>query len=268
MGEITAGTILGPSLLGWRCPGCFNFLFIGPLLDILRLLSQVAVTVFMFAVRMEPEMNGIGDRARPAFLVSHTGILVPFFFGIISALFLYSRHAAAGTDFTPFALFMGITISITAFPVLARILEERAMTKTPLGFAAITCAAAGDASAWAILALVAAVARCLRCPRPHGTALGNRVQPQRRWRHGAGAAVHAASNPATRHIRDSNGRRNVVAIPEADCGRQGLAIEAAINRSGIPKPPCDRVIPSILHDWGRNARLFLFRPKFRQPLVL
>jgi Kef-type K+ transport system membrane component KefB len=159
VGEIAAGIMLGPSLLGWLWPGCFDFIFNGASLDILRLLSQVGVTVFMFAVGMELEVSGIGDRARSAFLISHTGILVPFFFGTVSALFLYSRYAAAGTGFTPFALFMGIAMSITAFPVLVRILEERAMIKTPLGIAAITCAAAGDASAWAILALVAAVAR-------------------------------------------------------------------------------------------------------------
>ncbi|HXQ81397.1 MAG TPA: cation:proton antiporter, partial [Opitutaceae bacterium] len=159
VGEITAGILLGPSLLGWIWPAGFNFIFNGASLDILRLLSQIGVTVFMFAVGMELDVGALGERARSAFLISQTGILVPFFLGVVSALFLYPRYAGAGAGFTAFALFMGIAMSITAFPVLARILEERGMIKTSLGVAAITCAAVGDASAWAILALVAAVAR-------------------------------------------------------------------------------------------------------------
>jgi len=113
----------------------------------------------MFAVALELEVGDLGERARSAFLISQTGIVVPCFLGVVSALFLYSRYAGAGAGFTAFALFMEIAMSITAFPVLARILEERRRTKTSLGVAAITCAAVGDASAWAILALVAAIAR-------------------------------------------------------------------------------------------------------------
>ncbi len=159
VGEITAGILLGPSLLGWLWPRGFNFIFSGASLDVLRLLSQVGVAVFMFAVGMELEVGELGPRARFAFLVSQTGILVPFFLGVVSALALYPAYASPGTDFTAFALFMGIAMSITAFPVLVRILEERGMAKTPVGAAAITCAAVGDASAWAILALVVAFAK-------------------------------------------------------------------------------------------------------------
>jgi Kef-type K+ transport system membrane component KefB len=159
VGEITAGVLLGPSMLGWLWPGGFGFIFSGASLDPLRLLSQIGVTVFMFAVGMELEVGDLGRRARSAFLVSQTGILVPFLLGTASALFLYPRYAGPGTGFTSFALFMGIAMSITAFPVLVRILEDRGMAATPLGVAAITCAAVGDASAWAVLALVVAFAR-------------------------------------------------------------------------------------------------------------
>jgi Kef-type K+ transport system membrane component KefB len=159
VGEITAGVLLGPSMLGWLWPGGFDFIFTGASLVALRLLSQVGVTVFMFAVGMELDLGDLGKRARSAFLVSQTGILVPFLLGTVSALFLYSRYAGPAAGFTSFALFMGIAMSITAFPVLVRILEDRGMAMTPLGVAAITCAAVGDASAWAILALVVAFAR-------------------------------------------------------------------------------------------------------------
>ena len=159
VGEIAAGILLGPSLLGWLWPGAFDFIFTGPSLDALRLFSQAGVTVFMFAVGMELDVGDLGKRARSAFLISQTGIVVPYFLGTVSALFLYSRYAGPGAGFTSFAMFMGIAMSITAFPVLVRILEERDMAKTPLGIAAITCAAVGDASAWAILALVVAFAR-------------------------------------------------------------------------------------------------------------
>ncbi len=158
VGEITAGILLGPSLLGWLWPAGFEFIFKGASLGFLRLLSQVGVTVFMFAVGMELDVADLGRRARSAFLISQTGILVPFLLGTVSALFLYSTYAGPGTGFASFALFMGIAMSITAFPVLVRILEDRGMVKTPLGIAAITCAAVGDASAWAILALVVAFA--------------------------------------------------------------------------------------------------------------
>jgi Kef-type K+ transport system membrane component KefB len=158
VGEITAGILLGPSLLGWLWPGGFNFIFAAGSLNVLRLFSQIGVTVFMFVVGMELEVGNLREKARSAVLISQTGILVPFLFGMASAVFLHSRYAGAGTSFTAFALFLGIAMSITAFPVLVRILAERGMAKTPLGSAAITCAAVGDASAWAILALVVAFA--------------------------------------------------------------------------------------------------------------
>jgi Kef-type K+ transport system membrane component KefB len=159
VGEITAGILLGPSLFGWLCPGGFVFVFTPASLDILKLFSQIGVTVFMFVVGMELETGPFRENARRAFLVSQTGIFVPFLFGVMAALFLYSGYAGTGTSFTSFALFLGTGLSITAFPVLVRILEERGMAKTPLGIAAINCAAVGDASAWAMLAVVVAFVR-------------------------------------------------------------------------------------------------------------
>lgn len=159
VGEITAGILLGPSLLGRLWPGGFNFIFAAQSLDILHLCSQIGVTVFMFVVGMELEVGILRENARTAILTSQFGILVPYLFGMASAIFLYSRYAGAGTSFATFALFLGVAMSVTAFPVLVRILEERGMVKTPLVSISIACAAVGDVGAWIILALVVAFAR-------------------------------------------------------------------------------------------------------------
>src|SRR4029434_3220456 len=94
--------------------------------------------------------------------VSHASILIPGFLGVSAALFLFPRLAAPGTSFTAFALFMAISMSITAFPVLARILEERGLSKTALGSTAISCAAVDDVTAWSLLAFVVAIAKADR----------------------------------------------------------------------------------------------------------
>lgn len=159
IGEILAGILLGPSLLGWLSPEAHRFIFPEESLGVLKLLSQIGVCLFMFVVGLELEVSHLRQKAQTAVLVSHVGILFPYFLGVAAALFLYSQYAAAGAAFTPFALFMGIAMSITAFPVLAHILKERGMTRTFLGSTALTCAAVNDATAWAILAFVVAIAR-------------------------------------------------------------------------------------------------------------
>jgi Kef-type K+ transport system membrane component KefB len=103
-------------------------------------------------------VSHVRQKAQTAVLVSHVSIVFPFALGVVLAVSLYSRYAAAGTSFTPFALFMGIALSITAFPVLARILKERGIEKTFLGTTATVCAAVDDATAWTILAFVVAIA--------------------------------------------------------------------------------------------------------------
>jgi Kef-type K+ transport system membrane component KefB len=159
IGEMTAGILLGPSLLGWLWPGAFAFVFAGESLQVLRLFSQIGVCLFMFAVGMELDLSRIKQNAYKAFVVSQVSIIFPFFLGVMMALWLYPSYVDGGVSFVAFALFMGIALSITAFPVLARILEERCMTKSFLGITAIGCAAVNDATAWAILAFVVAVAR-------------------------------------------------------------------------------------------------------------
>lgn len=159
VGEMAAGILLGPSLLGWVAPEAFLYIFPDWSLGTLKLLSQIGVCLFMFAVGMELDVAHVRSKAHVATLVSHASIVIPYFLGVCLAYFLYTDLAAAGAGFTGFALFMGISMSITAFPVLARILQERGLTKTFLGNTAITCAAVDDVTAWTILAFVVAIIR-------------------------------------------------------------------------------------------------------------
>lgn len=159
LGEIVAGIVLGPSLLGWISPPTMAFLFPPASMETLKLLSQIGVALFMFVVGMELDVQHLRKKAHAAVMVSNASIIVPFFLGAALSLLLYRALAPAGTSFTAFALFMGIAMSITAFPVLARILEDRGMSQTYLGSVALTCAAVDDVTAWCMLALVIAVAQ-------------------------------------------------------------------------------------------------------------
>ncbi len=159
IGEMIAGILLGPSLLGWAWPQAQAFLFPDASLGALRLLSQIGVVLFMFMIGIDLDAAHLRQMAHAAVWVSHVSIVVPFLLGTALALALYRSLAPAGTSFTAFALFMGIAMSITAFPVLARILEDRGLTHTPLGATAIACAAIDDVSAWCLLVLVVTIAQ-------------------------------------------------------------------------------------------------------------
>ena len=159
IGEITAGILLGPSLLGWLWPGASAFVFPKESLGVLQLISQIGVCVFMFVVGLELDPAHLRQKARTAVVISNVGIIVPFALGAAASLLLYPAFAAPGTALLTFALFMGTAMSITAFPVLVCILKDRGMAQTPLGSLAIACAAVDDASAWAMLAVVVAIAR-------------------------------------------------------------------------------------------------------------
>lgn len=159
IGEIAAGIILGPSLVGWLAPGVFSFLFPAASLGNLQLLSQIGLVLFMFIIGMELDINTLKSRAGEAIVVSHVSIVFPYFLGVGLAWFLYNHYAPPHIAFVPFGLFMGIAMSITAFPVLARILKDRRMTRTEAGSMALICAAIGDVTAWCILPFVIAISR-------------------------------------------------------------------------------------------------------------
>jgi len=157
IGEMAAGVALGPSLLGTLSPQTYQFLFPASSLGTLSLLSQIGVILFMFIVGLDFKWAHVRHRARAAVVISNVSIVFPFLLGVCAALMLYSQHAPAGISFRAFALFMGIAMSITAFPVLARILGERRMLDTPVGAMALSCAAVDDVTAWTLLAFVVAV---------------------------------------------------------------------------------------------------------------
>jgi Kef-type K+ transport system membrane component KefB len=159
VGEMAGGILLGPSLFGLLAPEAFSLIFPADSLGALKLLSQVGVCLFMFAVGMELNVAHVRNRAPAAVAVSHASIVVPFLFGVMLAYLLFSDLAGPRATFAAFALFIGISMSITAFPVLARILQERGMSGTALGSTAITCAAVDDVTAWSIMAFVVCVAR-------------------------------------------------------------------------------------------------------------
>lgn len=159
IGEIVAGIVLGPSLLGFFFPEAFLWLFPTESLTNLGLLSQVGLVLFMFVIGMELDFSVLKNKINETLVISHAGILVPFFLGIVASYWIYEEYAATQTSFLPFALFMGISMSITAFPVLARIIQERNMTKTPVGTLSIASAANDDITAWCLLAIVIAIAK-------------------------------------------------------------------------------------------------------------
>ena len=159
IGEIAAGIFLGPSFIGMYFPDFSHFVFPDKSMDNLKFLSQIGLILFMFVVGMELELKTLKNKANDAIVISHASIIFPFTLGVGLAYLLYSEFAPANVNFLSFALFIGISMSITAFPVLARIVQERGLTKTRLGSIVITCAAADDITAWCILAAVIAIVK-------------------------------------------------------------------------------------------------------------
>ena len=159
IGEIVAGIILGPSIVGAYFPELTHFLFPAASLSTLSFISQIGLILFMFIIGMELDLKAIGKQAYGAVIISHASIIIPYTLGMLLAYYIYLDYAPAGTSFLSFALFMGIAMSITAFPVLARILQEKKLTRSKLGAMALTCAAADDLTAWCILAAVIALVK-------------------------------------------------------------------------------------------------------------
>ena len=161
VGEMIAGIMLGPSLFGWLAPGLAATVFPPSSIGLLNVLAQIGVIFFLFLIGLELSPKMIRDRGHAAIVISHVSIIAPFLLGAALALFLYPRvfNDTPHMRFTAVALFMGAAMSITAFPVLARILTERGLLKTKVGAVAITCAAVDDVSAWCMLAFVVAIGR-------------------------------------------------------------------------------------------------------------
>ena len=159
IGEMIAGIVLGPSLIGMYFPEFSAMLFPKDSLGNLQFLSQIGLILFMFVVGMELDLKVLKNKAHDTVVISHASIIIPFTLGLGLAYFIYHSFAPSGVEFLSFGLFLGIAMSITAFPVLAGIVRERGIHKTKLGAIVITCAAADDITAWCILAAVIAIVK-------------------------------------------------------------------------------------------------------------
>jgi Kef-type K+ transport system membrane component KefB len=157
MGDIVAGIALGPSVLGFVAPAATFYILPPPVAPYLGIVAQLGVIIYMFLVGLELNPAVIRGQMRATVTTGLASIAVPFAFGAALAVYLYPRVSSAAVPFVHFSLFMGIALSITAFPVLARILEDRRMTATRLGTTALTCAAIADVLAWCLLAFVVGV---------------------------------------------------------------------------------------------------------------
>jgi Kef-type K+ transport system membrane component KefB len=159
IGEMIAGILLGPSLLGRVWPEAMHFILPAEAAPSLKIIAQVGVVLYMFLVGLELNAGLLRSRAHSTIAISHASIVTPFILGGALALWLYPNLSEGGWGFTSFALFMGVAMSITAFPVLARILTDRRMQDSELGVVALSCAAVDDVTAWCLLAFVVGVAR-------------------------------------------------------------------------------------------------------------
>jgi Kef-type K+ transport system membrane component KefB len=159
IGEMVAGIMLGPSLLGHFWPEATAFILPEHAQSSLKIIAQLGVILYMFLIGLELNAGLLKSRAHATVAISHSSILTPFLLGAILALWLYPQLGTANVSFRSFAMFMGVAMSITAFPVLARILTDRRMENTELGVVALSCAAIDDVTAWCLLAFVVGFAK-------------------------------------------------------------------------------------------------------------
>lgn len=162
IGEIVAGIMLGPSLLGLVAPEVSAWLFPSAAVPFLEILAEIGLIFFMFLIGLELNPKYLKGQLNVAILISHVSIIVPFSLGTLIALFLYPQLSNSSVSFTAFSLFLGAAMSITAFPVLARIITEKNLQNTRIGSLALTCAAVDDVTAWCLLAVAIAVAKTNR----------------------------------------------------------------------------------------------------------
>jgi len=159
MGEVVGGLLLGPSALGGLAPELSAWLLPPAVASFLGLHAQIGIVLYMFLVGLELDLPKVRALGRTTVAISAAGILVPLLLGVGLAFWLYPRVSSSEVPFTVFAAFIGTSLAVTAFPVLARILTDWGIARTPLGTTALTAAAAGDVIAWCLLAVVVGMAR-------------------------------------------------------------------------------------------------------------
>jgi Kef-type K+ transport system membrane component KefB len=158
IGEVIAGIALGPSLFGRFAPDAAGLVLPASVAPQLSLVAELGVVLFMFLVGLELDTSQLGRRTQQTVAVSHASIVVPFLLGTVLALWLYPQLSPPHVPFTLFASFLGVSLAVTAFPVLARILTDQKLQRTPLGIVALTCAAVDDVTAWCLLAVIVSMA--------------------------------------------------------------------------------------------------------------
>ena len=154
IGEVVGGILLGPSFLGLLSPATYHFLLPTEIAPLLSVVAQIGVIIYMFLIGLELNPELLRNRVKATLVISTSSILLPFLLGVGLATFIYDELSPSNVPFTPFALFLGLSMSVTAFPVLARILNDIGLARTPLGTIALTCAAFEDIAAWCLLAFV------------------------------------------------------------------------------------------------------------------
>lgn len=158
IGEVIGGLVLGPSFLGRIAPELQEFLLPHHVAPFLAVIAQLGIILYMFLVGLELDLNVVRKSGHVTLAISHASIIAPFLLGATLALGLYPLLSTRDVPFTNFSLFLGVSMSVTAFPVLARILTDRGLSRTRMGAISITCAAVDDATAWCLLALVVSIA--------------------------------------------------------------------------------------------------------------
>lgn len=157
MGEVLGGILLGPSVFGHFFPDTVAFLFHKESLFFLRNVAEVGIALYLFVMGLEIDLPRLQRSARSAVLISQFSILFPFILGLLVAREIFANYAPTGYGLLEFSIFIGLALSITAFPVLARILADSSLHKTRLGDLALTCAAIDDITAWCLVAVVTGI---------------------------------------------------------------------------------------------------------------
>jgi K+:H+ antiporter len=157
-GEILAGIILGPSLVGLLWPGAVAYLFPTEIIGALKVLAQIGLVMFMFLIGLELDLTKLRGHGHKAVVISQASIITPILLGALLAVWLYPRFGE-GVGQLGFTLFLGAAMAITAFPVLARVLQETGLYHSRIGVLTITCAAVDDVTAWCVLAIVVAIVK-------------------------------------------------------------------------------------------------------------
>jgi Kef-type K+ transport system membrane component KefB len=232
VGQIMAGILLGPSFFGWLAPSLYARLFAVKSLEFLNVTSQLGLILFMFLVGLRLDLKHLRRERGVVLLAATSSIIAPFTASVPLALYLRPRFPATSERTLPFVLFMGVAISITAFPVLASILKEHGLFGTRLGTIALSCAAVDDVSAWLVLAAITALVQ-------HEGSILNKMSSFGAYL----LLMITVVRPIVRALRNSDGFMHTVApllMLASACATQWIGVHALFGAffagAVFPKP--------------------------------